>query len=112
MSFAVATPGKTRIGWMGTGVMGRWMCQHAMARGYAATVYNRSSDKAAPLVEAGADFLAVSAGVWQHPEGPGAAVAEFGKLVQQHRAFDPRLADLAAIMEDLGEPELGMPGEG
>lgn len=27
-----------------------------------------------PLVEAGADFLAVSAGVWAHPEGPGAAV--------------------------------------
>ena len=29
---------------------------------------------AAPLVEAGADFLAVSAGVWEHPDGPEAAV--------------------------------------
>jgi thiamine-phosphate pyrophosphorylase len=29
------------------------------------------------LVEAGADFLAVSSAVWAHPEGPGAAVAEF-----------------------------------
>lgn len=27
-----------------------------------------------PLVEAGADFLAVCAGVWRHPEGPAAAV--------------------------------------
>ena len=30
-----------------------------------------------PLVAAGADFIAVSAGVWAHPEGPGAAVAAF-----------------------------------
>jgi thiamine-phosphate pyrophosphorylase len=30
-----------------------------------------------PLVAAGADFLAVSAAVWSHPDGPGAAVAAF-----------------------------------
>ena len=29
------------------------------------------------LARAGADFLAVSAGVWAHPEGPGAAVRAF-----------------------------------
>jgi len=34
------------------------------------------------LIDAGADFLAVSAGVWQHPEGPGAAVAEFAELLE------------------------------
>ncbi len=61
-------------------------------------------DNAAPLIEAGADFLAVSAGVWQHPQGPEAAVAEFNRLLAETRAFDPRDADLAAIMEDLGEP--------
>jgi len=33
-----------------------------------------------PLVEAGADFLAVASGVWEHPEGPQAAVAAFNKL--------------------------------
>jgi thiamine-phosphate pyrophosphorylase len=32
------------------------------------------------LVEAGADFLAVSAGVWEHPDGPKAAVKAFNKL--------------------------------
>jgi thiamine-phosphate pyrophosphorylase len=37
-------------------------------------------DNARPLVEAGADFLAVSASVWQHPQGPGAAVKAFGAL--------------------------------
>jgi thiamine-phosphate pyrophosphorylase len=32
------------------------------------------------LVEAGADFLAVSAGVWEHAEGPEAAVKAFNAL--------------------------------
>ena len=35
---------------------------------------------AAPLVEAGADFLAVSAGIWEHPDGPEAAVKAFNAL--------------------------------
>ena len=54
MSITRAEPGKTRVGWIGTGVMGRWMCQHLMTKGYQATVYNRSRDKASPLLEAGA----------------------------------------------------------
>jgi len=52
----LATPGTTRIGWIGTGVMGRWMCEHAMKAGFAATVYNRSRDKAEPLLALGATF--------------------------------------------------------
>ena len=56
MPFTKAEPGKTRIGWIGTGVMGRWMCQHAMSKGYSATVYNRSRDKAQPMLDAGAAF--------------------------------------------------------
>jgi thiamine-phosphate pyrophosphorylase len=40
-----------------------------------------TADNAAPLVEAGADFLAVSSAVWAHPDGPGAGVAAFGKLL-------------------------------
>jgi 3-hydroxyisobutyrate dehydrogenase len=56
MAVAKAEPGKTRIGWVGTGVMGRWMCQHAIQKGYSATVYNRSRDKAQPLLDLGATF--------------------------------------------------------
>jgi thiamine-phosphate pyrophosphorylase len=37
-------------------------------------------ENAPPLIEAGADFLAVSAGVWQHPQGPAAAVKAFNAL--------------------------------
>ncbi|HVS38093.1 MAG TPA: NAD(P)-dependent oxidoreductase [Gemmataceae bacterium] len=44
----------TRIGWVGTGVMGRWMCQHLMTKGYAATVCNRTKERARPLLDAGA----------------------------------------------------------
>jgi thiamine-phosphate pyrophosphorylase len=32
------------------------------------------------LIEAGADFLAVAAGVWEHPDGPQAAVKAFNAL--------------------------------
>jgi thiamine-phosphate pyrophosphorylase len=65
-------------------------------------------DNAKPLIAAGADFLAVSAGVWRHPAGPAAAVAGFNALIAETAAFDPRTADLAAIMEDLGEPLPGL----
>jgi 3-hydroxyisobutyrate dehydrogenase len=54
MAISRAEPGKTRVGWIGTGVMGRWMCQHLMSKGYKATVYNRSKEKARPLLDEGA----------------------------------------------------------
>jgi thiamine-phosphate pyrophosphorylase len=34
-----------------------------------------------PLIEAGADFLAVVGAVWNHPQGPGAAVKAFEKAM-------------------------------
>lgn len=40
-----------------------------------------TAENAAPLVEAGADFLAVSSAVWGHPEGPGAGVAAFSAVL-------------------------------
>jgi thiamine-phosphate pyrophosphorylase len=38
-------------------------------------------ENCAPLVKAGADFLAVSGAVWNHPEGPAAAVKAFAKAM-------------------------------
>lgn len=38
-------------------------------------------DNGRVLVEAGADFLAVCGGVWNHPEGPAAAVRAFNGLM-------------------------------
>ena len=37
------------------------------------------------LTAAGADFLAVSSGVWQHPEGPVAAVHAFDRIFDAYR---------------------------
>ena len=39
-------------------------------------------DNAKPLIEAGADFLAVSSGVWSHVDGPAAAVIAFNALMR------------------------------
>ncbi|TDI62651.1 MAG: thiamine phosphate synthase [Alphaproteobacteria bacterium] len=36
------------------------------------------------LITAGAHFLAVSSGVWDHPGGPGEAVKAFNKLMARH----------------------------
>lgn len=38
-------------------------------------------ENASPVIEAGADFIAVSAGVWNHPSGPVEAVRAFGALL-------------------------------
>lgn len=43
-----------RIGWIGTGVMGRSMCGHLIESGCSVRVYNRSRDKTASLAERGA----------------------------------------------------------
>ena len=47
-------PGKTRIGWIGTGVMGASMCGHLLDAGFPATVHNRTRAKAEPLLARGA----------------------------------------------------------
>jgi 3-hydroxyisobutyrate dehydrogenase len=52
----VIEPGKTRIGWIGTGVMGSSMCGHLMAKGFSATVYNRTKEKAKDLLDQGAKW--------------------------------------------------------
>jgi thiamine-phosphate pyrophosphorylase len=39
-----------------------------------------TAENAKPLVEAGADFIAVSSGVWNFPTGPAAAVKAFNAL--------------------------------
>jgi 3-hydroxyisobutyrate dehydrogenase len=47
-------PGKTRIGWIGTGVMGSSMCGRLIDAGYSATLFNRTPAKAEGLVAKGA----------------------------------------------------------
>ena len=58
MSVMEVAPGKTRIGWIGTGVMGASMCGHLMAKGFQATVFTRSAAKAEALRSRGAAWAA------------------------------------------------------
>jgi 3-hydroxyisobutyrate dehydrogenase len=48
------SPQSTRIGWIGTGVMGRSMCGHILAAGYPVTIFNRTVSKGELLLERGA----------------------------------------------------------
>ncbi len=41
-------------------------------------------DNCGPLVEAGADFLAVVSGVWDYPQGPAQAVRDFNQAISRH----------------------------
>jgi 3-hydroxyisobutyrate dehydrogenase len=54
VSLPSVAPGRTRIGWIGAGVMGSSMCGHLMSAGFATTVHTRTRAKAEPLVARGA----------------------------------------------------------
>ncbi|MGF1453032.1 MAG: NAD(P)-dependent oxidoreductase [Opitutales bacterium] len=51
-----STPESLRIGWIGTGVMGRSMCGHLLERGHPLTVFNRTREKAEDLIARGATW--------------------------------------------------------
>src|ERR1700733_2608590 len=52
----MTAPGISRIGWIGTGVMGAPMAGHLLDQGYQLSVFNRTRERAAGLVEAGAEW--------------------------------------------------------
>ncbi len=51
---ASANPATTRVGWIGTGVMGASMCGHLLAHGYRVTLTTRSRARAVGLLADGA----------------------------------------------------------
>ena len=61
-------PGKPAIAFIGTGVMGRSMAGHLMAAGHALHVFNRTRDRAKPLLDSGAS--------WHDSAGEAAAQAD------------------------------------
>jgi 3-hydroxyisobutyrate dehydrogenase len=66
----MTSPTTTRIGWIGTGVMGGAMCAHVIDAGYDVTIYTRTRDRANTLEASGA-----------HWAGSPAEVAERSDLV-------------------------------
>jgi 3-hydroxyisobutyrate dehydrogenase len=50
------SPENTKLGWIGTGVMGASMCGHLLRAGFKAAVFNRTKSKADGLLAAGAEW--------------------------------------------------------
>jgi 3-hydroxyisobutyrate dehydrogenase len=125
-------PGRTRVGWIGTGVMGASMCGHLVAAGYEATVSSRTRAKAEPLLADGAtwaeqpgDVAARSDVVFTmlgYPDdvrsvlvGPGGvfAAASPGTIVVDMTTSDPALAvELGQRGAELGLHVLDAPVSG
>ncbi len=58
-----ASPATTRVGWIGTGVMGTSMCAHLLAAGFRTTVTTRTRGRADGLIDAGANWAATPTAV-------------------------------------------------
>lgn len=56
MAAPTIVPGETKIGWIGTGVMGSSMVGHLIDSGFSATVYNRTKAKAENVLAKGAQW--------------------------------------------------------
>jgi len=50
------SPKKTRVGWIGTGVIGSSMVGHLITAGYSTTLFTRSKHKASGLIDRGAKW--------------------------------------------------------
>ena len=50
------TPGRTKVSWVGTGIMGSSMAGHLIKGGYSLSVHNRTPAKADGLLKAGAEW--------------------------------------------------------
>lgn len=62
------SPQTTRVGWIGTGVMGLSMCGHVLAAGYRVTAYNRTPARLDPLLQRGARAAGSPAEVAQNSD--------------------------------------------
>jgi len=47
---------QSSLGWIGTGIMGRSMCGHLLAKGHPVIVYSRTKERAVGLIEQGAHW--------------------------------------------------------
>ena len=61
----MAVPGETRLGWIGTGVMGTSMAGHLLEAGFEMSVFSRTKEKAAGLLGKGASWAESPAEVAQ-----------------------------------------------
>lgn len=92
-----ADPAGTRVGWIGTGVMGASMCGHLVDAGYAVTLTARTPAKAKDLLAKGAEWA----------DGPG-KVAAASDVVFTMVGFPSDVRDV--ILGDAGVLASARPG--
>ena len=80
----MATDGFGRIGWIGTGVMGRSMALHLVKAGYDLAVYTRTEQRAKDVLDAGASWAASPGAA---AEGADAAFAIVGYPADVEEVF-------------------------
>lgn len=125
-------PGETRVGWIGTGVMGSSMCGHLIDAGFSATVFNRTQEKAEKLLAAGAHWADGPEAVAEASDvvfamvgypadvrsvflGPGGVLAgcEPGNIVVDMTTSEPSLAvEIARAAAQLGVHSIDAPVSG
>lgn len=96
---------KTRVAFLGTGIMGRPMAARLVEAGYPVTVWNRSAGKTAPLAALGAQVAETPAAAARGAEvlftmlADGAAVADllFGQGVAEALEPDALVIDTSSI---------------
>ena len=124
--------GQTRIGWIGTGVMGVSMCGHLIRQDFAVTVNNRTRSKADALLELGATWADSPRGVAQQSDviftmvgfpddvrqvilGPDGVLAgcEPGNLIVDMTTSEPSLAkEIAQLAGEQGVYSVDAPVSG
>jgi len=129
---ATARPGVTRLGWIGTGVMGRSMAGRLLDAGFAVTLFSRTRSKADDLLGRGAAWADSPAAVARasdvvftmvgHPadvravilgaEGVLAGVRPAAILVDHTTSAPALAAEIAAAAADRGAWSLDAPVSG
>ncbi|MFN0195561.1 MAG: NAD(P)-dependent oxidoreductase [Planctomycetaceae bacterium] len=111
MTTPTIAPGQTRLGWIGTGVMGSSMAGHLMKAGFGLTIYSRTKAKAEGLISQGAAWAETPKAVAQNSDvvfsivgfphdvrevmlGPDGALAgsKMGNILVDMTTSDPSLA--------------------
>jgi 3-hydroxyisobutyrate dehydrogenase len=80
MTFRLAIQAATRIGWIGTGVMGSSLCGHLLQAGYRITLQGRTKAKTNPLLDLSATWA----------ENPRAVTVRAGGSVSEEAARPKR----------------------
>jgi 3-hydroxyisobutyrate dehydrogenase len=127
-----AEPGKTTIGWIGLGVMGRSMCGHLLAKGFRGVVHTRTKSSAESALAAGASWAESPKSVAENADvvfaivgfpsdvrevflGPAGALqgASAGKVLVDMTTSEPGLAaEIHAAAKSKGVAALDAPVSG